>query len=149
MSAEHIRAIKNIPVGMRPGVRQLNDASLKVSVPEAVPEHMRPHMREITHVYVDPASRRQHLATALLNFVCQEADANGMTLLLTAQPEEADGPSVDQLMDWYKKFGFQCLQETPAGWLMARRVHEKPRLISVAQAVRDSVRDALSPQEAN
>lgn len=143
MSAEHIREIKNIPVGMRPGVRQLNDASLKVSVPTAVPEHMRAHMREITHVYVDPASRRKHLATALLNLVCQEADANKITLLLTAQPEEADGPTADQLIDWYKCFGFQKLQDTPNGWLLARRVHEKPRLVSVAQAVRE----ALAPQE--
>jgi N-acetylglutamate synthase-like GNAT family acetyltransferase len=146
MNAE-ARTITKIPVGMRPGVRQLNDASLKVSVPDAVPESMRSHMREITNVYVDPASRRKHLATALLNLVCQEADANKITLLLTAHPEESDGPTEEQLIDWYKCFGFQKLQHTDNGWLMARRVYEKPRLVSVTQAVREAVREALAPQE--
>jgi GNAT superfamily N-acetyltransferase len=144
MSAQQSREIKRIPVGMRPGVRQLNDASLRVSVPDAVPEHMRSNLREITHLYVDPASRRQHLATALLNFVCQEADANCITLLLTARSDEENGLTDEQLIDWYKKFGFQKLQEDADGWVMARRVREKLRIVSVAQAVRE----AMEPQEA-
>jgi ribosomal protein S18 acetylase RimI-like enzyme len=144
MSAQQSREIKRIPVGMRPGVRQLNDASLRVSVPDAVPEHMRSHLREITHLYVDPASRRQHLATALLNFVCQEADANRITLLLTARSDEEGGLTDEQLIEWYKKFGFQKLQEDADGWVMARRVREKLRIVSVAQAVRE----AMEPQEA-
>jgi ribosomal protein S18 acetylase RimI-like enzyme len=100
---------------------------------------MRSHLREITHLYVDPASRRQHLATALLNFVCQEADANRITLLLTARSDEEGGLTDEQLIEWYKKFGFQKLQEDGSGWVMARRVREKPRLVSVEQAVRESM----------
>jgi hypothetical protein len=86
------------------------------------------------------------MATALMNFVCQEADANKITLVLTAQRvEDAGGASVSgadpaapntaQLISWYEKFGFQKLQDTPSGTFMARQVHEKPRIKPVTLAV--------------
>lgn len=143
------REISRIPVGMRPGLRQLNEASLRVCMSEAVPEHMRAKVREITNVFVEPTARKQRLATALLNCVCQEADANGMTLVLTARPSNDEGPNEETLLAWYEKFGFTKIQDTPHGWFMARQVHEKPLIVSVADAVRESIRDAMSAQEAH
>lgn len=120
-----------IPMGMRPGRRELNEAHLLVSIPDAVPENMRAQMREISDVYVPPSSRNRKLATALLNFVCQEADANRITLILTASgfvKDEAEplGLDDDQLVAWYKRFGFAELQQSPKGLIMARQVHLKP-----------------------
>lgn len=139
------REISNIPVGMRPGIRQLNEATLKVCMSDAVPEHMRDRVREITNVHCESQARRKRLATALLNCVCQEADANKVTLLLTARPSDDEGPNEETLLAWYEKFGFTKLQDTPNGWFMARQVHEKPRIVSV----RDAVREAMSAQEAH
>lgn len=145
------REISNIPMGMRPGLRQLNDASLRVNMTIVVPEHMRPAVREITDVLVPVASRGKRLATALLNFVCQEADASGITLILTARAAVGagdntalDGPDDKKLIAWYKKFGFVELESTPTGMLMARQVHEKSRIEEVRSGeVRDAVRSAL------
>lgn len=111
-----------IPLGMRPGRRELGPASLEVVLSQAVPLHMRQGTREIAKLMVPVTHRRKHLATALMNLICQEADANGKTLLLIAQPEGEDGPDEAQLVAWYEKFGFQTLQEVPTGTFMARKV---------------------------
>lgn len=123
-----------IPVGMRPGKRQLRSAELTVSLSDAVPTHMRSRVREVSHVFVPAEDRRQHLATALMNLVCQEADANGITLLLTAQPYDTGGPGAAELQSWYALFGFRPLQESEAGTIMARQVSTRPR-VTVARAV--------------
>lgn len=117
-----------IPVGMRPGQRQLASATLTVSLSEAVPTHMRARTREVSHVFVPTSDRRQHLATALVNLVCQEADANGITLLLTAQPYDTGGPGALELQNWYALFGFRPLQESDAGTIMARQVADPGRI---------------------
>ena len=117
-----------IPVGMRPGKRQLKSAELTVSLSDAVPARMRSRVREISHVFVPAEDRRQHLATALMNLVCQEADANGITLLLTAQPYDTGGPDGVVLQSWYALFGFRPLQESEAGTIMARQVADPGRI---------------------
>lgn len=137
-----------IPKGMRPGRRELASASLVVSVSTAVPEHMRAGTREISHVFVPPADRGKRLATALMNFICQEADANRITLLLAVKPYDdgsmesgldlgiatvtAPMPTEEQLVAWYAKFGFVELQDSPQGTLMARRVHVAGNVIPLA-----------------
>lgn len=145
MTSQQSREINRIPLGMRPGRRELNEASLVVSLCEAVPAHMREKTREITCAFVEPAARRTRLATALLNFICQEADANGITLLLTAQPCDDQGPPEDVLVRWYGKFGFTPLQDTPVGLMMARAVHAKPKLqiVNVGVAVRQALASEL------
>lgn len=131
MSLEREAPGAAIPLGMRPGRRELNEAHLIVSIPDAVPEKMRAQMREISELYVPPTSRNRKLATALMNFVCQEADANKMTLMLTASSfvnDEAEplGLDDDQLVAWYKRFGFAELQPSTKGLIMARQVHRQP-----------------------
>lgn len=132
---------------MRPGVREFRDASLKISIPTCVPEHMRERTREVSHLFVMPAARRNKLATALMNFICQEADACQMTLVLTArdydEPAMHDDestaaiptPDETQLVAWYQRFGFIVLQVTPTGTFMARQVREKPRILPITAAV--------------
>lgn len=120
----------HIPVGMRPGRRELNEASLSVCMSEAVPEGMRPHVRELLNIHVEPEARNKKLATMLLNLVCQEADANGITLLLTARPMDDQGPDEEHLIAWYAKFGFQGLQDTPNGLMLARQVSAPHRVVS-------------------
>jgi GNAT superfamily N-acetyltransferase len=120
---------------MRPGAREFRDASLTVSIPQTIPEHMRERTREISHVFVKAESRGKRLATALMNFVCQEADADLKTLILTAREYDEGGPDEAVLVAWYEKFGFQKLQDTPTGTFMARQVRERPRIKQVPLAV--------------
>ena len=81
----------------------------------------------------------------LLNFVCQEADADKKTLLLTAWPtDDHSEEAVKRLVAWYERFGFVCLQESPTGgWLMARQVRVASKIVSqVPFAVRQAINDA-------
>jgi len=120
---------------MRPGGREFRDAALTVSIPQSVPEHMRERTREISHVFVKTEARGKRMATALMNFTCQEADANLMTLILTAREYDEGGPDEAKLVEWYTKFGFQVLQDTPTGTFMARQVRDRPRIKPVTLAV--------------
>lgn len=128
---------------MRPGQREFRDASLTVSVPITLPTHMQARTREISHVFVKAEARGQRLATALMNFICQEADANRFTLVLTAREYDEGGPDETRLVTWYQKFGFQTLQDTPTGTFMARQVHEKPRVKPVTLGIARALDEVL------
>ena len=65
---------------MQPGLREHKQASLRVAIPEALPEHMRPRMREL--ISIQSGNPRKGHATALLYQVCQEADDACMTLII-------------------------------------------------------------------
>lgn len=127
-----------IPVGMRPGQRQLQSASILVSMTDAVPVAMRAKVREVSHVFVPAADRRKRLATALMNLVCQEADANGMTLILTVDPYDTGGPTAHELQSWYAQFGFRDLQDSPNGKIMARQV-SNPQRARITRLVHSAV----------
>ena len=122
---EHINGV--IPQGMRPGRRELGVASVMICISDAVPVHMKSAIREVSHLHVPLEHRRKHLGTALLNLICQEADANSITLLLIAQPYDG-GPDEDELTAWYAKFGFTELQDTVKGVMMVRKVHVPNRV---------------------
>ncbi len=107
---------------MNPGLRAYRQASLRVAVPDGLPEDMRDDIREIVAVHSD-APRKGH-ATALLHQVCAEADHDRKTLLIHVQPFD-DGMSAEQLRKWYARFGFIEVQTNPC--LMARSP-EKPRI---------------------
>jgi hypothetical protein len=99
---------------------------------------MRAKVREVSHVFVPAADRRQRLATALMNLVCQEADANGMTLILTVDPYDTGGPTAQELQDWYALFGFRDLQDSPNGKIMARQV-SNPHRNCVARVIHQAM----------
>lgn len=103
---------------MEVGLRQYKQASLRVAIPTALPEHMQPHMRELLSVKSE--SQRKGEATALMHKVCQEADDARMTLLIHVVPFD-EGLTLEQLQKFYTKFGFEVIQTEPA-LMMARRV---------------------------
>lgn len=99
---------------MKIGTRTLGGASLKVVFCEALPQ-LKKDLREITHVWCDPASRNQGIASLLMQQVCDEADAKRMVLVLTADPYGED-PSLtkEKLASWYcNKFFFNPIQQEP------------------------------------
>ena len=71
----------------------------------------------LSGLYVEPAQRKQHHATALLRRVVQAADATNTALRLTVEPL-ADAPmNVYELYAWYSRFGFE---RVGLGWDMRR-----------------------------
>jgi hypothetical protein len=101
---------------MTPGIRVHKQASLRLAIPEGVPEHMRFRIREIVSMH--SSNPRKGQATALMYKVCQEADKAGFVLLLEAKPFES-GMDAEQLQSWYERFGFLQIQPEPV--LMARQ----------------------------
>lgn len=102
---------------MTPGLRDYKQATLRVAIPECLPEEMREKTREIVSVH--SANPRKGHATLLMHQVCAEADRSGMVLIL--MPAKFDeGMGDEKLQRWYAKFGFALIQETPP--LMARQV---------------------------
>jgi GNAT superfamily N-acetyltransferase len=53
-------------------------------------------------------TRRQGHATGLMRILIDYADANGIKLMLTADPYSEDGPNLDQLITFYEGFGFRA-----------------------------------------
>lgn len=88
---------------MNVGDREHAGATLNVTLCLGIPARMRKETREISKVYVPIADRKQGIGTALMHKVCDEADAAGITLLLTCDNE---------LRRWYSRFGFMVLQDS-------------------------------------
>jgi len=101
---------------MNQGLRQHKSASLRIAMPESLPEDMRDGVSEI--VGVSSGNQRKGHATALLHKVCKEADRDRQVLMLRVESYD-DGMSNDQLISWYGKIGFAVIQREPAV-LMAR-----------------------------
>ena len=121
---------------MVPGSRHYESASLTVALPEAVPEHMVAQIRELLSITTPAADRRKGYASRLLREVVMEADSSSTVLLLWVRP--FGDMTGDQLQAWYRKFGFEVIQQHPAV-LMAR----KPRMSSVNRHIDRMVRQAL------
>lgn len=91
---------------MEPGIRTHKTATLRISICEALPDHMREGTREIVNLRSD--SQRKGYASALMHQVCGEADRTGVILIV--QPGQFDaGMTTEQLEKWYAKFGFVAL----------------------------------------
>lgn len=94
---------------MRIGPRTYGAASCKINFCEVLPNR-RHDLRELTHVWCDPAKREQGQASEMMQKLCDEADAKLMVLLLSAKPYGDDkGPDVEGLKKFYSKFGFRSL----------------------------------------
>lgn len=96
---------------MQLGQRRHEGASLELSVSEALPRHLA-CIIEISQLQTPKLLRRMGLATDLLLQVCDEADAEGVVLMLMPDGE-------DWLEQWYARFGFATIQTEPVV-LMAR-----------------------------
>ena len=96
---------------MQLGQRRHEGTSLELSVSEALPRHLA-CIIEISKLQTPKLLRRMGLATDLLLQVCDEADAEGVVLMLMPEGE-------DWLEQWYARFGFATIQTEPVV-LMAR-----------------------------
>lgn len=96
---------------MKLGQRRHEGTSLELSVSEALPRHLA-CIIEISKLQTPKLLRRMGLATDLLLQVCDEADAEGVVLMLMPEGE-------DWLEQWYARFGFATIQTEPVV-LMAR-----------------------------
>jgi predicted GNAT family acetyltransferase len=126
-------------VAMKPGARMHGPASLRLSFNTTVPAHLRGGLLELSHLTTPSQHRRQGYASILMQKVCAEADRAGKLLLLRPLPFDGDGPDQQQLADWYSRFGFDPIQESPL--LMARpagaqpRFAVKPLVFTMAEAI--------------
>jgi predicted N-acetyltransferase YhbS len=103
---------------MKPGTRMHGPASLRLSHNTTIPAHMRGGLLELSHLIVPESHRRQGYASMLVQKVCAEADKAGKVLILTVRPYDVIGMDGEQLAEWYGRFGFRVIQQSPV--LMAR-----------------------------
>jgi predicted GNAT family acetyltransferase len=78
-----------------------------------------PGLMQVIRVWTDPKQRRSGSASALMDEIVADADAEGKVLMLYPKAfGSVDRPPVDTLIEWYADFGFTVIQENPT--LMAR-----------------------------
>ena len=104
---------------MNTGQRKHEQATLELHESEAIPPEMRSRVREILRLYVPSHHRKKGLARELMRQVCEEADATGIVLMLWPR-QYGDGEMETQnLIAWYRQFGF--IETQPAPVLMMRQ----------------------------
>jgi len=92
-------------------------ATLTVGETDAVPDHMRGRVLEVSDVRVEPKYRRKGYGSAIMARACADADIARHVLILQPWPE-VEGMIEAQLVAWYERFGFVMIQDSPP--LMAR-----------------------------
>lgn len=97
-------------MSMEPGLRTHKQASLRIAIPTALPVEMWEKMREVRSLKSE--SHGKGHAKRLMYNVCHEADLAWLTLLIHVEPFD-DGMSAEQLEKFYRKFGFEKIQDAP------------------------------------
>jgi GNAT superfamily N-acetyltransferase len=78
-----------------------------------------PGLMQVIRVWTEPKHRHTGSASALMDEICADADAESKVLMLSPKAfGSVDRPPVDTLIEWYGSFGFIIIQENPT--LMAR-----------------------------
>jgi GNAT superfamily N-acetyltransferase len=89
-------------------------------------------------VWTDPEARKQGFATELLKSIVDDADIEGVVLMLNPKPFGRVG--LENLAPWYERFGFMTIQRKPVV-LMARMPQiYKAKMTTIAGAVSEAVR---------
>lgn len=126
-------------------------ASCRVVQNPELPSDME-RVREVVSVWTDEDHRKQGYATELMQAVCDEADVQGIVLILQPLPfgdvipkgagakDQAAYTALkaDKLIAWYHRFGFMKTQNKPV--LMARAPSFRPRVTGVVHAVDGMIR---------
>jgi N-acetylglutamate synthase-like GNAT family acetyltransferase len=97
---------------MKTGKRTSGPASCQVRYSALVDASVRGKLREVLSVHCPAESRKHGHAGRLLDSVCAEADASGVSLLVTVEPFDGDA-DVKALGAMYSKRGFRAIQEDP------------------------------------
>ena len=93
-------------------------ASCNLSTFDQGPEKVRNATKVLTHLYVEPEHRRQGHASKLLSKLGREADEAMVAILLEPNAYDDGEMTQEQLIAFYKQFGFIELQKEP--YLMVR-----------------------------
>lgn len=121
-------------------------ASCRVVQNPDLPSDME-RVREVVSVWTDEDHRKQGYGTELMQAVCDEADVEGIVLILQPRPFDSviksmvGGPLPSRwlgLENWYARFGFVKTQNKPV--LMARAPSFRPRVTGVVHAVDGMIR---------
>jgi len=94
------------------GSQTLDGASCFIAQDSRLPERAR----WLRGLYCEPGRRRNGEATRLMRWVIAQADAIGVAIVLHpfAGPYDGeDGPDTAGLDAWYRKLGFETLQDAP------------------------------------
>ncbi len=93
---------------------------------------------EVVRVWTDPEARNQGFATELMKSIIEDADIEGCVLIL--RPNTFGKVGLENLAEWYERFGFSTIQIKPVQ-LMARMPQVyKAKLSSVSGAAMEAVR---------
>jgi GNAT superfamily N-acetyltransferase len=94
---------------------------------------------EVVRVWTDPEARRQGYATELVKSIVQDADIEGVVLILTPRTFGRSA-GLEDLAKWYERFGFAVIQKKPIV-LMARMPQVyKTKLSPIAGAASEVAR---------
>ena len=88
---------------MKPGTIAIGNASLHVGYSQIVPPNKRGKVRELTEFFVPENQRGKGEGTTLLQAVCDDADNEGLMLIIIADD--------DRLAAFYSRFDFALLSE--------------------------------------
>lgn len=92
---------------------------------------------EVVRAWTDPDHRKEGFATELLKSIIEDADIEGVVLMLNPKPFGRVG--LENLAPWYERFGFMVIQKKPV--LMARMpAVYKARMSAVAGAASEAIR---------
>lgn len=109
---------------------RVGHASCEVKMAQGLPDTFRSRTREVLALETAFEHRGKGYGTTVMHAVCRDADAANTILILTVKPfGNLNGAMNTKLLEqWYaSKFGFQRLDETPQGILMARPPGSTPR----------------------
>ena len=95
---------------MKLGKREYQDSSCWIRMMTDLPSSLRDGVRLVHDLQTAKGVRGKGQGTQLLKSVCEEADADGTTLILM--------PDSDKLEKWYNGFNFNRVQDEPV--LMVR-----------------------------
>jgi hypothetical protein len=99
---------------LKPGTIALGPTSLRLSYSALVPPNLRGNALEISDLLTIPNERGHNHANSLMQDVCQQADQAGKLLLIMPERYGQDGPTTEELSDWYqRRHGFVVLQLSP------------------------------------
>lgn len=100
---------------MKTGQIILGASSCELRYSSLVPAHLRGLLLEIINLLTDTKQQSNNHASALMQEVCQQADQDGIVLMIVPKPFANSPMSAQQLQDWYeRRFGFGLLQADPA-----------------------------------
>ena len=88
---------------------------------------------ELVRVWTDPEHRKQGYATELLKSIIEDADIEGVVLMLN--PKTFGRVGLEALAPWYERFGFMTIQKKPVQLMARMPAIYRPVLSEVSGAV--------------